>query len=231
MLEIAIVFGIVLAIVHYFSEGIVELFRESRKDIVSFIAGISITFIFLLLMPEVYRGMQMLDKYLFMFILIGFAGFHLIEKKIYQNESKEVLQEELRIVHSVTFFLYHFLIGFILLNVLKEDMIIGVLFFAPIVFHTAFSGASLSGIHVSIRERMFFKTVLSCSTLAGTLIGYFFLIHQQIMDATLGFVVGALLYIVIRDSLPRETKGSAAYFILGIVIYSFMIVFVWLFGL
>jgi len=103
----------------------------------------------------------------------------------------------------------------------------GVLFFIPILFHTALSSASLKGIHISIRKRIILKIVLSCSTLFGVLLAYFVMIPPHILHSFLGFVVGSLLYIVIRDSVPRETEGKAIYFVLGVVVYALIIGFTW----
>jgi zinc transporter ZupT len=223
-----VLLGLILAVAHYFSERIEPRDPAIKHKVVSFIAGISITYIFLLLLPEVYEGIESLSNFLFLFILAGFAGFHLIEKHIYQHRSKEILQEQLRTAHSTTFFIYHFVIGILLVELVSINVLSGVLFFIPILFHTAVSSASLKGIHVSIRERMILKLVLSLSTLFGVLLAYSLMIPSNILHALLGFIVGSLLYIVIKDSIPRETEGKAAYFVLGIIIYAIIIGFSWM---
>ncbi len=224
---LAVVLGLVLAVVHYFNERIHPKDPVIEHKLVSFVAGISITYIFLLLLPEVYKGIESLNQFLFLFILAGFACFHLIEKHIYQQESKETLHEELRVAHSTMFFFYHFVIGILLVELLNINVVGGVLFFVPILFHTALSSASLKGIHISIRERILLKIVLSCSTLFGVLLAYFAMIPPHILHALLGFIVGGLLYIVIRDSIPKETTGKAIYFVLGVVVYALIIGLTW----
>ncbi|MBN2043340.1 MAG: hypothetical protein JW754_06070 [Candidatus Aenigmarchaeota archaeon] len=226
-IELALLFGVFIALAHFFSEKFLDVIEEKRKKVMSFVAGISLTYVFLLLMPEIYNFGGILDRYILFLLLVGFAGFHIIEKHIYQHEKKEKLHEQLKLVHSVTFFFYHFLIGFILLNLMKDNVVVGVMFLIPIFFHSVMSGASLKGIHVSIRERMMLKIMLSCSTLLGVVIGYVFFVPMFLIDSMLGFVVGAFLYIVIRDSLPRETKGDAIYFISGLVVYTIIIFFIW----
>jgi len=223
-----IIMGLVLAVVHYFSERIEPKNEAIKHKAVSFIAGISITYIFLLLLPEVYEGIESLNQFLFIFILTGFASSHLIEKHIYQHRSKEILQEQLRIAHSATFFIYHFVIGVLLVELVSINVVSGLLFFIPILFHTAVSSASLKGIHVSIRERIMLKIILSCSTLFGVLLAYLAVMPSNVLHAFLGFIVGSLLYIVIRDSITKETQGKAIYFVLGIIIYAFLIGISWL---
>nr|NIO19738.1 hypothetical protein [Candidatus Aenigmarchaeota archaeon] len=126
------------------------------------------------------------------------------------------------------FFVYHFVIGILLVELVTINFISGLLFFIPILFHTAVSSASLKGIHVSIRERIILKIILSCSTLFGVLLAYSVLIPLNVLHALLGFIVGSLLYIVIRDSIPKETVGKAIYFVLGVVVYTLIIGFAWL---
>lgn len=226
---LSVILGVVLAVVHYFNDKIQPQDPLIRHKLVSFVAGISITYIFLLLLPEVYMGIESLDKFLFLFILAGFSCFHLIEKHIYQHTSKEILHEQLRAAHSTLFFAYHLVIGILLVELVTINLVSGLLFFIPILFHTAVSSASLKGIHVSIRERIILKLVLSCSTLFGVLLAYFVTIPSNVLHSFLGFVVGSMLYIVIRDSIPKETAGKAIYFVLGVVIYALIIGFTWIF--
>jgi len=229
-IELALFFGVILALAHFFSERFLDVIEEKKKKIMSFVAGISLTYVFLLLIPEIYSLTGMIDRYIYLLFLFGFAGFHLIEKHIYQHDDKGKLQEELKLVHSITFFFYHFLIGFTLLNLMKGNVVVGAMFLIPIFFHSAVSGASLKGIHISIREKNIMKVLLSCSTLLGVIIGSVFFVPQQLLNFMLGFVVGAFLYIVIRDSLPRETKGDAIYFISGLIVYTVIIFLIWTFA-
>ena len=90
-IPLVIIFGIILTVVHYFSESIGAHFKKYRVKLVSFSAGVSIAYFFLMLMPEIYGGIESLDKFIFVYILIGFILFHLIEKYLYQHEEKERL--------------------------------------------------------------------------------------------------------------------------------------------
>jgi len=225
---IAIIMGLILGVVHYFSDRFEPKNPKVKHKMVSFVAGISITYIFLQLFPKVYLGIESLHEFLFIFILAGFASFHLIEKHIYQHESKDLLQEELKIAHSAMFFVYHLIIGILLVQLLNINVVAGILFFIPILFHTAVSSASLIGIHVSIREKIFLRIVLSFSTLYGALLVYFINVPPYILYALLGFIVGSLLYVVVRDSMPKETTGKAIYFVIGVVVYAIIIGVSWL---
>lgn len=223
----AIIYGVLLALLHYFSEKIEPSDIIKKNKLLSFIAGISITYIFLFLMPKLYSAVEIFHESLFLFVLGGFAIFHLIEKHIYQHESKEKLHDELRLAHSLLFFVYHFVIGILLFELAEIGGIKSYLFFVLIALYTAVSSTSLKGIHVKIRGRRALKIILSCSTLLGVMAASFFLVPPNVLQALLGFMVGSILYVVVRDSVPRETEGKALYFVLGVLIYSVLIGITW----
>ncbi len=65
---------------------IIEIFKEKIQIHISFISGISISFFFLVLMPEILSKLPEfplgLDTFDFLFILIGFSFIHLSDKFI-----------------------------------------------------------------------------------------------------------------------------------------------------
>lgn len=224
---LSIILSLVLGIVHYFSEKIYSLISAQRIKIISFAAGISITYLFLVLFPELYYAVEHLQKLLFIYLLLGFASFHLIEKFIYKYARKRDLKRELKEAHSIAFFIYYFLIGIILVNFVKINILAGVLFFIPIFFHTAFTPVSLSGIHQKVRENRLAKLILSGSAFFGVILAKNILIPQKIYHALLGFVVGILLYVIVRELIPRKKKGEPLFFVLGIILYLILIVLTW----
>ena len=48
---------------------------------------------------------------MFIFLLVGFSVFHLVEKLVYQHAEAARLAWELKEVHSIDFFIYHFIVG------------------------------------------------------------------------------------------------------------------------
>ncbi|MDY6766358.1 MAG: hypothetical protein SVW77_03240, partial [Candidatus Nanohaloarchaea archaeon] len=56
------------------------------------------------------------------------------------------------------------------------------------------------------------------------------LISTAVFHVLLGLVTGLFLYVVIRDSLPAEESGAPAYFLAGMLIYTAIVVRIWLLG-
>ncbi len=105
--------GLLLGIVHFFSEKLKPEEGAKHYRIVSFAAGISIAYLFLDLLPHTYEAAIHLKNWVFLFLLLGFVIFHLAEKYIYQHSDQKKLELELKEIHSI-FFIYYFLVGIVL---------------------------------------------------------------------------------------------------------------------
>src|SRR3989338_4230919 len=222
--------GLILTIVNYFGELLTEKIKaHSRSKMISFGAGISISYLFLLLLPDLYEGVSVINKVIFIYILFGFSVFHALEKHIYQHVDRERLHIELKEAHSLAFFIYHFTLGLVAVRLFAVNIFSGILFFIPITFHTLVSGVSMEEIHYKINERTIIRFLLSLAPLAGVLFGLTVNISQIVFFMILAFIIGAFVYITIRDILPKEKKGYLEYFLTRVIFYSIAIVAVWFF--
>jgi len=216
----ALACGVVLAVIHLASERLHPRHGRMRWRIISFAAGISIAYLFLHLLPETYEAADHIRGWVFVFLLAGFAVFHLIEKYIYQHAERERLVRDLKEIHSVSFFVYHFVVGVALAGKFEEGMLEGLLFLVPVAFHAGLSTASLSGIHGDIRERTSVRVLLSLSTLLGVVFAAFVRIPPALELSLVSFVAGVLLYIIVREFLPQKEKGEPAYFVFGLLVFA-----------
>lgn len=224
MVLLALGLGVLLGVMHFFSDRIdLSMYRDKMK-LMSFTSGILITYLFLDLFPQFYAGSRFVTEISLLFVLIGFAAFHVLERYTYRHASrKSELRKELKEEHSAALFLYHVAIGMILVDLTGASALQGLLFFVPIMLYSLTSTISLKEIDGELRASAPVKALLSFSTLIGTAIAAFFSVQLVLFDALIGFIAGSLLYIVIMDSIPREKKGKPAYFILGIAVYALAI--------
>jgi zinc transporter ZupT len=216
----ALVCGVVLAMVHLASERLQPRHGKMRWRIISFAAGISIAYLFLHLLPETYKAADHIEGWVFVFLLAGFTIFHLIEKYVYRHAERERLVWDLKEIHSVSFFVYHFVVGVALTGKFEEGMVEGLLFLVPVAFHAGLSTASLSGIHGEMRERTLVRVLLSISTLLGVVFAALIRIPHALELSLVSFVAGVLLYIIVREFLPQEEKGEPAYFVFGLLVFA-----------
>src|SRR3989338_3027695 len=205
---ITLIYGLIISILHYLSDFISIRFIKYKEKILSFGAGISIAYLFLELLPQMHETVNALKKISYISILIGFASFHLAEKYVYQHSRRDERIEKLGHIHSAGFFIYYLIIGIVLYYLTEKSLVEGTLFLIPIVFHSAVSSASFKEIHGRLKEKWHIKVFLSSSTIIGILIAIYIGVSQNVYYAMLGFVVGALFYVIIKDILPEQKEGD-----------------------
>lgn len=216
--------AVILGIVQYLSEYIYERSGEYYKHVISFSAGIAITYLFLDLFPNFSEQVRDTNKFLFLFLLIGFVAFHLIEKYIYQHSKGGLLKKRLGIENQVTSFVYHFILGIIIFDFSRQSIQETILLFIPIMIFTA-----VSTLPVSQHPSNKINFVVSLSTLLGVLFVGFIYTDMAIeaQTALLGIIIGGLFFSVIRHSIPMGKSGKPLFFTIGILVYTPIIVVSW----
>ncbi|MDP3991284.1 MAG: hypothetical protein Q8P63_03260 [Candidatus Nealsonbacteria bacterium] len=227
-MTIAILLSLFLGAVHFWNEKIFFKQEATKAKTMSFVAGASVAYVFLYLLPDLYKGVAHINQWIFIFILLGFSLVHILEKYLYQHAGGEERSLRLKEAHFLIFFLYYFIIGIIMVDFLKINLWTGLLFFLPIVFYAAVSRVSLEKVHIRIREQRFFRILLASAVLLGALSSSAVLEQIFLYHILLAFVIGAFFYIVIMDFIPREAKGRPSYFILGAGLYTILIALTWI---
>ncbi len=222
-MQIGLLYAGLISLMHILSDYISLKLKRYREKILSFAAGVSITYLFLHLLPFIHESVKYLRDLSYVSILAGFTFFHLIEKYIYQHREAEKRIKELKEVHSIGFFIYYFIVGIVLFYVTNQNLVEGTLLFFPILFHSTISSASTREIHAEIKENLLWRILVSSSSLLGALFFFFFNVPLTIMFSLLGVVVGGLFYIIIKDILPEEKEGDPKYFILGMILFVILI--------
>ena len=225
---LAVLFGLILTIVHFFSQRLDIRYTRNRMKNLSFTAGIFITYLFLEFFPLLFQTDFYLTRLSLLFVLIGFGLFHTIQKYEYKHSSRKKLRKDIRNLHSIAFFIYHFVVGIILVNITQVNPIKGILFLIAVFSFTILSSISIKEIHPIVRRRRLVMASLSLSPLLGALLAFFIPITGIFYAILLGFIIGTLLFIVVEESIPREREGEPLYFIFGIIFYTVVIALTWL---
>lgn len=302
---LAFFFGFLFFIADFYEHGHIKLH-------VSLIAGISLAYFFLLVLPEISDGMPEYPLHLkmfeYVFILIGFVFIHLTEKFILQkveakslkrmrklltkeknleiveknieilinneikrdsideaslrhlsqtlsslNEQEDEIKKEIDIYKSkiqahiykdfgelrfFTNYIYHLLVGIILVGLLIINIFSGILFFIFSWFRTIISNRSDAQIiftdleiydYIDIERSFIIKIILASAALIGILIGLiteFILtieLELELIYILFSFISGVILYSIIRTVIPEKEKGNPLYFLIGVVGFSLII--------
>ncbi|MEE9223629.1 MAG: hypothetical protein V3U51_02650 [Thermoplasmata archaeon] len=206
--------AVILSVVHYLSHKVSVFMEKHHYRLLSFSGGLFLALIFLTLLPEVAEFSDSVSVYLLM--LLGFVIFHLAAKFLYQHvKNKNEMLGELKVLHEVGFFLDHFILGFVLVTAIDIDPTLGFLIAVPIFLHTVSSSISMQHIHERAKTGTN-KVILSLSTLLGVIVALALEVERNVQGAILALLLGMLLYIGIRDFIPREEKGYPVLFLAGV---------------
>jgi len=117
-------------------------------------------------------------------------------------------------------FIYHFIIGMILVTFINQSLIQGLLYFLPMI---TFTLVTTLPTHFSKDK----ATIISFSTLLGVMTATIFEMSLFLEFLLIGLVIGMLLFTVIRHHIPFGRRGKIGYFTLGFVSYSILIIGSW----
>lgn len=209
-----------LAAVHFVAEELEESLEGYHESIFSFATGVSVTYIFVRLIPEFHRIAIDSTETIFVAPLIGFSSIHLAEKYIAKTEqSRQKMVREYGEIHSAFLFMYHGAIGFLIASLVSQNTVSGLLFFVPVMLHIGLSSFSLSELDEEIASMLSVKILVSSAPLLGALTYAAGIVSEQFFNPVFGVVIGMFMYVVIRDSIPGGDEGRPGEYILGMLLY------------
>ena len=210
---IIIIIAVIMGLTDFFGHRISGLIGGHRDSVLSFSAGLLISLLFLILVPDVISNGN--TEILFLFMLVGFLLMHLAEKYIYRHAMHDQeLLEDLKIIHIIGFGLDNFLIGFIIAALVELDFSVVITLSVPLFLQMLTSSISLDSIDTRLNEK-YSKIILSVLPILGALLGIVLEFEFLLTNFVLAFVLGILFYMIIRDVLPQGRRGSSVLFFSG----------------
>jgi len=210
----------VLTLLHIASEWFDEHVHRWHSEIVSLSAGVFISFMFIVLLPQLTVGTAYFGNEIYAIALLGFVAYHLAEKYMYQHVThRRELMRDLAHAHRAGFFLDGMVVGASL--VLFFDVysqLTATVLFIPLALHIIASTISAKHIHEHFRSGVLEKLALSAAPLAGALLASLAGLQNHQFYLLYALMVGALFYVVIRGVLPEDKKGKPLFFLVGAAI-------------
>lgn len=217
---LAVVLASVIALIHFLGEEVEEYISGYREQIVSFGSGVSITYIFMQLIPEFQRLTAGSSQLIFAFPLLGFSSIHLVEKYLAKSGLNDRnLRRDYGEIHAGFLFLYHGAIGYLIASLLAESAVTGILFALPIMLHVAVSSFSMTELNETVMQEWKSKALISVAPLIGVLLHNIGAVTENGFKLLFGSVLGMFFYVVIRDSIPKEDKGMPKEYVAGMLVY------------
>ncbi len=214
-----------LSLIQFLSDRINIERSKYREHLISFAAAIAITYLLFSFLPKVYVESSGLT--LFVPIILGFAFIHLLEKFFYSEYTARFSIKKVKTYHDelhfIVLFIYHFVIGAVLIDVLEVDITSGLLFLPPLMMFSTIGNWSLH--HAYLQQIPHRRLFLASSTVLGALFANSAFNSHLVEQIMVNFAAGILIFMVVRESLPNPKKGKPMLFLLGIVFYTVILFF------
>lgn len=224
-LILALGYAIFLFILSYYTVK----WKKHEKGIVNVTAGLLFSYIFLTQLPEIYMqnipDAQKVMSAFFMFI--GFIGFYLAEKRVFMENHHEKLHEKLLTIRTGSFYIVHFITGYLIIFTFAETAVLGViLLLIPFTCHIVATSIMFEDLNRwmkgSIESRVLFPLLVFVGAVAA-------LITQSLLQIPLvhfySFFTGTLFYLATTLFTPQHKKASLTYFLCGILLYFVLLMF------
>lgn len=225
-----------LALVHLLA-GHLSLLRITPRSIwLSAAGGISVSYVFLHLLPELADGqavieestggfLSFLEHHAYLLALSGLALFYGLERAAKKSRSEraagaieDVPSPLVFAIHIVSFSLYNMLVGYLLVHQFMSLRELGFFFFAMAV-HFLVNDYGLRE-HYKSMYAWPGRWILSLSVLLGLALGLAFELSELAISMLVAFLAGGIILNVLKEELPEERQSRFSAFLIGSVLYS-----------
>ncbi len=157
----------------------------------------------------------------------------------YKVKIQKHINKDLKRFRYIFDYIYHFLVGIILIGLLYIELVPGILFFFYAFFRTIVtkrSEAHLIFTDLEIyeefepEENSIIKYILGTSALTGIIVGIIlnalFPENLPLLFIFYSFISGVILYVIVREVIPEKEKGDPVKFLIGLVGFAIVILIV-----
>jgi hypothetical protein len=204
-----------MAFIQFLGEKFSEHIESFHIEMVSFGAGLLIATFFLEVLPQVMVGEEFLHEWLYLALLVGFIGVHLTEKIVYRRavDEREVEIDTNRF-EAGGLAMYSLGVGFIITVLYQNYGDSSFFIFIPF-FVRAFT-ISIPSSHINEMIGNNINRILQLiAPFAGVFLASFLVSDKTQLFLIFSITTGAILYVFIRDMIPRGKRGNPVLFIIG----------------
>ncbi len=217
--------AVILTLITFFSEKITEKIPK-KPTLISFAAGMMVSYMFLTLFPAVYGNVKGLPLE-FYIVLAGFVLVHMVEKYFSQRGYSVSAAEKVYAIHTIVFLIYNFLSG-VAFYFFQANPVALLLFLIPVAVHTLFSTTLLEKLPSVLQRSTVAAVLLASAPIFGAVAPSLLPDYSSVFNYLFAFAVGAIFYVVVRDEIPSGKKGRPSWFFYGVLLYAAL---VWAFNL
>ncbi len=231
--------AVLLALVHIFAGQLRFLAGIPRSRWLSFAGGVSVTYVFLHILPELGAGQEAFSKergkvlealvhHVYLLALAGLVVFYGLERMVVKDRARRETREETtgpRVfwVHVAAYSFYNAVIGYLLVHPKEPGGMALLWYVVAIGLHLVVNDFSLWA-HHKHRYRLVGRWVMAGAVLVGWLIGMLTEVSETVVVALFAFVAGGIVLNVLKEELPEERQSRFGAFALGTTLYAALFV-------
>ncbi|HUP50696.1 MAG TPA: hypothetical protein VNA04_18120 [Thermoanaerobaculia bacterium] len=227
---------IVLVVVHLLAGKLRFKTRKRRRAWLSAAGGISVTYVFLDLLPELaegqevlrdrFAGLAFLEDHVYLVALAGLAGFYGVEVFVRHRrkpESRAPTSEDDWVfwIHIASFAVYNALIGYLMVEREPYEEHLPA-YTVAMSLHFLVTDYGLRDHHDAIYDRKG-RWVLGGAIALGYLFGMLAQVSEALVSVVAAFVAGGAILNVMKEELPEERRGQFPAFASGVVVAAILL--------
>jgi hypothetical protein len=218
---IALVF---LLFIHLFANRTENL--KWHASFLSFAGGISFAYVFVDLLPTLEKGQPILkqafdplipylDRHTYLIALLGVLFF-------YGLQGNPGVTNRSFFASMIGYSFFNLFVGASLSDVNNPDIQPLFLFSIAMAMHYFIHDHNLREDHERLYD-LYGRWLLAFALIIGWLIGFLVKIPEVFINLVVAFVAGGVLLNAMRYELPKREKGTYLYFMIGALIYSYIL--------
>jgi len=228
-----------LALLHFFGGRLAFLGGVPRSIWLSAAGGVSVSYIFLHLFPELQEGQQeveealgatvFLQHHIYLLALSGLIIFYGLERAVVvaKGEQREKPKGELAgkgvfWLHIGSFAVYNALIGYSLFQREEGPLQEMILFSIAMALHFVINDFGLQE-HHQADYRQKGRWVLLVALIMGWATGFIWEPSEAVVKMLMAFIGGGLILNVLKEELPEERKSRYWAFVIGAGSYAILL--------
>ncbi|WP_245592907.1 hypothetical protein [Carnobacterium funditum] len=217
--------------------------KVPRSKFLSFSAGVSVSYVFVDLLPKLNEYQQIIlrnlqnsvwrniENHIYIVALLGLVIFYSLERLVKVSKknlyNKEIKETNLSVfwIHISAFTVYNTIIGYLLVKEQFENYF-GILFyFLALSVHLVTNDWSLRRDHMKIYDQ-YGRYILTLAPVIGWIIGVTTEVNEFVLSVLQAFIAGGVVLNALKDELPEEQESSLSSFLSGVIGYTFLLLLI-----
>lgn len=230
MLALSAAIALILAAAHLLAAYLESVHLAPRSRWLSFASGVSVSFVFVKLLPYLHQADAMLRMdnqfpVAYVFALGGMVALYGLEIAVRRARRRAPAGHQRRswswifVLHLGAFAAYNAFLGALLVGQRHEPVVQQLLFLMALLLHNVVNDFSLREHHQQ-EYRHFGRWVLAVSVMAGWSAATVDIVPDIVVYTVIALVAGAIILNVLKEELPADREGRFGAFLMGCVAFT-----------